>query len=78
MMEYGGVMWVPDRLAADLKLRKENQVFVFAGGIFCLWRLVAGGCPVAQLDLFGGVYAWIFRGVMAAALIVTDWFSSAC
>lgn len=61
-----------DRLALIWKLRKENQVFVFAGGIFLFmgaWWLADALLP--QLDLFGGVYAWIFRGVMAAALIVT-------
>ena len=73
MMEYVYAgMWFLIGLLLIWKLRKENQVFVFAGGIFLFmgaWWLADALLP--QLDLFGGVYAWIFRGVMAAALIVT-------
>ena len=73
MMEYVYAgMWFLIGLLLIWKLRKENQVFVFAGGIFLFmgaWWLADALLP--QLDLFGGVYAWLFRGVMAAALIVT-------
>ena len=73
MMEYVYAgMWFLIGLLLIWKLRKENQVFVFAGGIFLFmgaWWLADALLP--PLDLFGGVYAWIFRGVMAAALIVT-------
>ena len=69
MMEYVYAgMWFLIGLLLIWKLRKENQVFVFAGGIFLFmgaWWLADALLP--QLDLFGGVY----RGVMAAALIVT-------
>lgn len=73
MMEYVYAgMWFLIGLLLIWKLRKENQVFAFAGGIFLFmgaWWLADALLP--QLDLFGGVYVWIFRGVMAAALIVT-------
>lgn len=68
---YAG-MWFLIGLLLIWKLRKENQIFVFAGGIFLFmgaWWLADALLP--QLDLFEGVYAWIFRGVMAVALIVT-------
>ena len=49
MMEYVYAgMWFLIGLLLIWKLRKENQVFVFAGGIFLVYgRLVAGGCPAA-------------------------------
>ena len=73
MMEYVYAgMWFLIGLLLIWKLRKENQVFVFAGGIFLFmgaWWLADALLP--QLDLFGDIYVWVFRGVMAAALIVT-------
>ncbi len=73
MMEYVYAgMWFLIGLLLIWKLRKENQIFVFAGGIFLFmgaWWLADALMP--KLDLFGGVYAWIFRGVMAVALIIT-------
>lgn len=73
MMQYVyAVMWFLIGLLLIWKLRKENRIFVFAGGIFLFmgaWWLADALLP--QIDLFAGGYAWAFRGVMAAALIVT-------
>ena len=73
MMEYVYAgMWFLIGFAADLEAEKEKPGFCIRRRDFLVYgRLVAGGCPAAPADLFGGVYAWIFRGVMAAALIVT-------
>ena len=57
---------VPDRLAADLEAEKGKPGFCIRRRDFLVY-----GRLLPQLDLFGGVYAWLFRGVMAAALIVT-------
>lgn len=68
---YAG-MWFLIGLILIWGLRKENRVFVFAGGIFLFmgaWWLADALMP--QIDLFAGPYGWIFRGVMAVALIVT-------
>lgn len=68
---YAG-MWFLVGLILLLRLRKENRVFLFAGFLFLfmgVWWLANILLP--ELDLFGGVYAWLFRGVMAGALIVT-------
>ena len=57
MMEYVYAgMWFLIGLLLIWKLRKENQVFAFAGGIFLFmgaWWLADALLP--QLDLFGGI-----------------------
>lgn len=66
------VMWFLIGLILIWRMRKENRVFIFAGGIFLFmgaWWLADALMP--QIDLFTGAYGWIFRGVMAVALIVT-------
>ena len=66
MMEYVYAgMWFLIGLLLIWKLRKENQVFVFAGGIFLFmgaWWLADALLPHA--DLFGGVYALEFSAAL--------------
>lgn len=73
MMEYVYAgMWFLIGLLLIWKLRKENQVFVFAGGIFLFmgaWWLADALLP--QLDLFGGVYAWFSAALWRRRHVVT-------
>ena len=65
-------MWFLAGLLLLGKLRKENRVFVFIGCIFlfmgCWWLADA---LLKDVDLFSGFYVWIFRGVMAVAVVGT-------
>lgn len=66
---YAG-MWLIIGLLLIFRFGRENKIFYAAGGFFIFmggWWLVDA---LIETDLFTGVWGWIFRGVMAVALIL--------
>lgn len=52
------------------RMGKENKIFYFAGGIFLfmgIWWLLN---ELLEQTLFHGMWGWVFRGVMAVALVI--------
>lgn len=66
---YAGMFLIAAVLLV-FRLGKENKVFYFAGGLcfyMALWWLLD---EILQVDLFHGVWGWVFRIIMAAALVI--------
>ena len=66
---YAG-RWLIIGLLLIFRFGRENKIFYAAGGFFIFmggWWLVDA---LIETDLFTGVWGWIFRGVMAVALIL--------
>ena len=71
MMEYiYAGMWFLVGLILIFRFGRENRIMYAAGGFF----LIMGGWWVANtmtsIDLFTGVWGWVFRAIAAAALIL--------
>lgn len=70
-MEYVyAAMWFIVGLLLIFRFGKMNKIFYFAGGLFLVmgvWWLA--GAIWAQ-DLFAGMLGWVYRGLMAVALVL--------
>lgn len=55
-----------------VRMGKLNKVFYFAGVVFeimAAWWLINSLHP--ELNMFDGVWGWVFRGIMLVTLLVT-------
>lgn len=69
---YAGLFFAV-ALLMFFRLGRENKVFYLAGALFLFmgaWWLFDA---LLDVDLFHGVWGWVFRGVMALALIFFVW-----
>lgn len=65
------VVWFIMAILLIFKLGKENKVFYAAGGLFTVfgvWWLIDAIRP--ELKIFAGITGWIFRGLIAAVLVL--------
>ena len=64
------IMWFVLGLLLIFRFGRMNKIFYFAGGLF----LVMGGWWLAGAvlgqSLFQGALGWVFRGLMAVALVL--------
>ena len=71
MLDYlYAAMWFIVALLLVFRFGKLNKIFYFAGALFFVmgaWWLVGA---ILQQDLFAGALGWVFRGVMAVALVL--------
>ena len=65
---YAGMFFLA-ALILIFRLGKENKIFYFTGGLFLFmsaWWLLD---ELLQVDLFHGTWGWVFRGVIAVAVV---------
>ena len=66
---YAGMFFLA-ALILIFRLGKENKIFYFTGGLFLFmsaWWLLD---ELLQVDLFHGTWGWVFRGVIAVAVVI--------
>lgn len=64
-------MWFAVGFILIFRMAKENRVFYAAGAFFLLlggWWLANAMFP--EVNLFGGVWGWVLRGITAVALFL--------
>ena len=69
------VMWFVMAMMLIFKFSKENKIFYLAGGLFVVfgfWWLF--DAILTDVNLFAGLYGWIFRGIVAVVLIIITIF----
>lgn len=70
-MEYiYAAMWFLVGLLLIFRFGKLNRIFYFAGGLFLVMGVWWLAGAVLARDLFAGALGWIFRGLMAVALVL--------
>ena len=72
---FYAAMWLVAGLLLIFSVSKENKIFYFLGGYFVfmgIWWGINEYLP--EINLFDGVYGWVFRGISAAVLIVIGIF----
>ena len=65
------VMWFVMAMMLIFKFSKENKIFYLAGALFLVfgfWWLFDALLP--NVNLFAGMYGWIFKGIIAVVLVI--------
>ena len=65
------VMWFIMAMMLIFKFSKENKIFYLAGALFLVfgfWWLFDALLP--NVNLFAGMYGWIFKGIIAVVLVI--------
>lgn len=65
------VMWFVMAMMLIFKFSKENKIFYLAGALFLIfgfWWLFDALLP--NVNLFAGMYGWIFKGIIAVVLVI--------
>ena len=65
------VMWFVMAMMLIFKFSKENKIFYLAGALFLVfgfWWLFDALLP--SVNLFAGMYGWIFKGIIAVVLVI--------
>lgn len=74
-MQYGYVyagLFALLGILVMIRMGKINKVFYFVGVVFeimAAWWLIDALYP--EMDMFHGVWGWVFRGIMLVTLLVT-------
>lgn len=66
-------MWFIVGFILIFRMAKENKIFYGAGAFFLFlggWWLAD---TISPLDLFTGLWGWIFRGITVVALLFMSW-----
>lgn len=66
---YAG-MFLVAALILVFRLGRENKIFYFAGGLFFYMSLWWLADELLEVDLFHGTWGWVFRIVVAVALVI--------
>ena len=69
------VMWFVMAMMLIFKFSKENKIFYLAGALFLVfgfWWLF--DAILTEVNLFAGLYGWIFKGIIAVVLIIITIF----
>ena len=72
---FYAVMWLVAGLLLIFTVSKENKIFYFLGAYFLYMGAWWGVNEyLTEINLFDGVYGWVFRGISAVVLIITGVF----
>ena len=76
---FYAVMWLIAGLLLIFTVSKENKIFYFLGAYFLFMGSWWGiNEYLHDVNLFDGVYGWVFRGISAIVLIIIIVFYIKC
>ncbi len=64
------VLWFAVGMILVFKMGKENKAFFAVGGFFFFWGIWQTLNEILTVDMYVGIYGWIFKGTALLALIL--------
>ncbi len=65
-----GILWVVLAVLLFFKFRGEGKIIYVLSGYFLIMGVWWTANELVSIDLMGGMYVWIFRGITLAMLLV--------